>query len=403
MNVNENICNLTYQITKQKISKSIICREGNSRKTIDNHDIYYKTKNQANGIAFDPYKFERECPTFTWEDDFEVLIEKLCVRPINVVISINFSKKIRTLEKKDHINEVTEESTFIELVINAITVTSSQMNIRRTIFSSKVLEKGEILKAIKVEIDHVNDNYRYFTDRCLIDIKPNDYEIILPAGVGGIFIHEAIGHCLEADLFFNKRNVLFGKLGKRITGNSMISISDSCTEEYFINYEYSDDGAPPKNVNLINNGYLINIMTDEYTSLLSGLENTGNGRSLDCNSPPIPRMRNTYLHNGTVSSNEIIKTTKKGVIATEIAGGNVTMENGNFVFNIPHGLIIENGEITGITQPFLYTGNIINAMDTIDAIGDDLLFKVALCGKAGQQILVSYGQPTIRICQNGVL
>lgn len=39
-------------------------------------------------------------------------------------------------------------------------------------------------------------------------------------------------------------------------------------------------------------------------------------------------------------------------------------------------------------------------MDTIgkiDMIGNDLSFQFAVCGKGGQRIPVSYGQPTIRI------
>lgn len=50
-----------------------------------------------------------------------------------------------------------------------------------------------------------------------------------------------------------------------------------------------------------------------------------------------------------------------------------------------------------MAQPFLFSDNITTALDSIDAIGNDLDFTYATCGKYGQLVEVSYGQPTIRI------
>ena len=84
-----------------------------------------------------------------------------------------------------------------------------------------------------------------------------------------------------------------------------------------------------------------------------------------------------------------------------MVSGSVMTENGEFVFNVNNGLILENGEIVGITKPFLFTSNVTDALEKINAIGNDLAFYPSRCGKNGQLINISYGQPTIRIEKNG--
>lgn len=226
-----------------------------------------------------------------------------------------------------------------------------------------------------------------------------DASIILPSGVGGIFIHEAIGHFLEADLFYKKTNILNGCLGKAITSNKSITISDTCSSADMLKYKVSDDGTTPSSVTLVKKGILESIMTDSYFSSIYGIADSGNGRTSDLYNFPIPRMRNTFLHNGTESVVDIIASTKHGIIPIDIQGGNVTVENGNFVYNVSHALIVQNGNIVGVSRPFLFSGNIISALDSIDMIGNDLKFCRAICGKHGQLVDVAYGTPTILISQ----
>ena len=253
------------------------------------------------------------------------------------------------------------------------------------------------MDTINRELSRLHSQYLTHKFTELLKIDPSQYEIILPAGIGGIFIHEGIGHCLEADHYFQNENIIHGRLGKRLTTNTEVSISDSCEPGLPVSYLLADDGSDAKNVNLVHNGYFENLMTDELFSKNYSLLNTGNARAADCVSMPLIRMRNTYLHNGSAEPDEIIASTKKGIFATEINGGNVYINTGNFVFNIGAGLLITDGNITGVVEPFLFSGNILNSLDSINAIGNDLSFEHAICGKGGQLINVSYGLPTIRL------
>lgn len=376
-------------------------KDGTVKKETHGQGVRYSATNACDSDLFSRHTFFQQCPALDWESDIIPILEQLNFKPNNIAscfITINQERCMQqfVVDNGRFTNDTL--STFIEIRLTIKTV-NSILNIKRNVFCKELLDKDALKSAIQSELKKIDSQYSTFVGLDLFDVNPEEYEIILPAGTGGIYVHEALGHCLEGDLYFRKDNVLNGKLGHRITSNNNISVSDSCNSDDFIYYKMSDDGSIPKTITLIDKGYLENVMTDEYTMKLHGVDNTGNGRALDCFNFPIPRMRNTYIHNGNQPPEDIIQSTKKGIIATDILGGNVTTENGNFIFNVAHGLIVENGSIVGISNPFLFAGNIIQSLDLINAVGNDLSFVIATCGKGGQLINVSYGQPTIRIAK----
>ena len=60
---------------------------------------------------------------------------------------------------------------------------------------------------------------------------------------------------------------------------------------------------------------------------------------------PMPRMTNTYMINGNYHPDELIKSTKKGVYATQFSGGQVDITSGKFVFSASEAYEIKNGKI----------------------------------------------------------
>ncbi len=81
----------------------------------------------------------------------------------------------------------------------------------------------------------------------------------------------------------------------------------------------------------------------------------------------------------------------------DIGGGQVNIKTGDFLFNITTSLLINDGETTNLVKPFLFIGNLLDTLSRIDMIGNDMKHQIASCGKKGQSIQVSYGQPTVRI------
>jgi len=250
-------------------------------------------------------------------------------------------------------------------------------------------------------IDNLIEEYKPYAKLPSIDVKTQVYDLVMPSGKGGILIHEAIGHALEADNFFSDKGILFSKWKKRIADKS-ISISDSPTHIEGLNFEYSADGSKTYDIQLVKDGIVEGLLSDRQTSRLYDICNTGNGRSSSYEHQVIPRMRNTYLHNGSHSHEEIISDTKKGIYILDIGGGQVDIKTGNFVFNVQSGCLIENGNLVSLTRPFLFKGNTLDIFDKIDMLGNNLKFQLANCSKHGQLLPVTYGQPTLRISGHNI-
>jgi TldD protein len=126
-------------------------------------------------------------------------------------------------------------------------------------------------------------------------------------------------------------------------------------------------------------------------------ESTGNGRRESYHSRPIPRMSNTFILSGKTSPEEIVRSTSRGLFVKRMGGGQVNTVNGDFVFEVSEGYLIEDGEIGEAVRGATLTGNGPAMLKTIDMVGNDLGFGIGTCGKDGQGVPVSDAQPTLRI------
>ncbi|WP_028518207.1 TldD/PmbA family protein [Ruminococcus flavefaciens] len=373
--------------------------DGTVRRCINNNDVEYYADNSIDSSIF-TMDADDYIDDIQWHDIDALIKEHSLGTVLCTSVVIRSERRMLHVTADDNITKDDTLYTIIELTLSFGNL-YSPITSKRNLYVNGKLNRKNILDTLNKELFKIEKQYSEHTSSELISVDPEEYEIILPAGIGGIFVHEAIGHCLEGDLFFEKDNVLNKKLGKRITLND-ISISDRCSREDMIYYNISDDGIIPENVDLIKNGFLEGIMTNSMISEYYKIKDTGNGRAMDCFNIPIPRMRNTYLHNGSESCESILRNTKKGIIAADIIGGNVITANGDFVFNVNHGLIVENGSIIGVTKPFLFSSNIADALNQINAIGNDLEFYPSKCAKQGQLIDVSFGMPTVKIAKRGI-
>jgi TldD protein len=79
-----------------------------------------------------------------------------------------------------------------------------------------------------------------------------------------------------------------------------------------------------------------------------------------------------------------------------MGGGEVNVINGDFVFEVTEGYLIENGKIKHPVRGAILIGNGPQILESIDMVGEDLEFQTGVCGKF-DHAPVSDGQPTIRI------
>jgi len=81
----------------------------------------------------------------------------------------------------------------------------------------------------------------------------------------------------------------------------------------------------------------------------------------------------------------------------KMGGGQVNTVNGDFVFDVQEGYLIEKGEISEPVRGATLTGNGPAILQSIDMVGTDLGFAIGTCGKDAQGVPVSDAMPTVRI------
>ena len=223
--------------------------------------------------------------------------------------------------------------------------------------------------------------------------------VVLGHGWPGILLHEAIGHGLEGDFNRKQTSAFSGRIGERVAAPEITIVDDGTIQNRRGSLNIDDEGTPTKCTTLIENGILCNYMQDKHNAQLMGMQATGNGRRQSYAHPPMPRMTNTYMLNGQILAEDIIKSVNKGIYATQFGGGQVDITSGKFVFSASQGYLIENGKITRPLKGATIIGNGPDVLTRISMVGNDMQLDpgIGVCGKDGQSVPVGVGQPTIRI------
>lgn len=221
--------------------------------------------------------------------------------------------------------------------------------------------------------------------------------VVLCGEAGGTMIHEAVGHGFEADHAEEGFSIYSGKIGERVASSLITVIDDPTLLKLFGYYPFDDEGTEPQRVVLIEKGILKNFLYDKYFALKHGKVSNGHGRRESFRDIPIPRMSNTYIDKGPHKPEEILQSIDSGLLVKKMGGGEVNPLTGDFIFEVREGYYIYKGEIAYPVKGANLVGNGPKVLEVIDMVGDDLHFEPGFCGKDGQRVPVSDGQPTLRI------
>lgn len=223
--------------------------------------------------------------------------------------------------------------------------------------------------------------------------------VVLGAGWPGILLHEAVGHGLEGDFNRKGSSTFSGRIGQRVAASGVTIVDDGTLPDRRGSLNIDDEGNPTQCTVLIEDGILKGYMQDSLNARLMGVPTTGNGRRESFAHLPLPRMTNTMMLNGDKCVEEIIHSVKKGIYAVNFGGGQVDITNGKFVFSMSEAYMIENGRVTYPVKGATLIGSGPEAMQQVSMVADDLALDpgVGTCGKDGQSVPVSVGQPTLRI------
>ena len=232
-----------------------------------------------------------------------------------------------------------------------------------------------------------------------VDAPSGFLPVVLAAGDSGVWLHEAVGHGLEAD--FNRKNLsnYSGRIGQKVASELCTVIDDGTLSTHQGAINIDDEGQEARYNVLIENGILTRYMHDTISARHYGVEPSGNGRRQDFRYAPMPRMTSTYMLAGESDPEDIIRSVKRGVYCVSFSGGQVDINSGDYVFGTMEAYLIEDGKISAPLKTTNLIGNGPDSLTRVSMVGNDLKIPElgGQCGKGGQWAPVSLGLPTVLV------
>ena len=225
------------------------------------------------------------------------------------------------------------------------------------------------------------------------------FPVVLAAGDSGILLHEAVGHGLEADFNRKKTSNYTDRVGQSVASPLVTVIDDATIASSRGSINVDDEGNPARRNLLIEEGVLAAYMQDRISARHYRREPSGNGRRQSFRHYPMPRMTNTYMTAGESNPEDLLRRVDYGIFCKAFSGGQVNISNGDFVFSVTEGYLIEGGRITAPIRDVNLIGNGPDVLGKVSGVGHDFQLSDGrwTCGKDGQSVPVGVGVPTVLI------
>jgi PmbA protein len=135
---------------------------------------------------------------------------------------------------------------------------------------------------------------------------------------------------------------------------------------------FDGEGLPTRRTVVVDRGRLSSYLLDSYSARKLELKSTGNA-TRGAGSSPSAGSTNLWLEPGKQALDEIIASTERGLLVTELIGMGFNPITGDYSRGAA-GLWIEGGEIVGPVEELTIAGNLSEMLMNVDAIGSDLLW-----------------------------
>jgi len=247
------------------------------------------------------------------------------------------------------------------------------------------------------------DHYAHEAARSAMAMVGADYckagqmSVIIENGFGGLMVHEACGHSLEACRIANNNSEFCGKVGQKVASDLVTLVDDGSIENEWGSLNIDDEGSKTQKNVLIEKGVLKTFMTDKLSAKKLGTESTGSGRRESYKYAPTSRMTNTYIDKGESTRDEIFSNTEHGLYVKVINAGSVNSVTGEFNFSVLESYMVENGKITKPVKGATLIGKGGEVLKRIDMVGDNLKIGQGYCFAESGALYIGAGQPTVRI------
>ncbi len=161
------------------------------------------------------------------------------------------------------------------------------------------------------------------------------------------------------------RTYMVGRLGEKIAPDFLTIKDDAFIPRGGRSGAFDEEGAVRKQIAVVENGVLANLLHGSYTANRAGVENTGHGTRSGGVS-----ATNVIPSLGDATAAEIIADTKEGIYLN-MGSLSPDMASGDISSTVDFGYKIENGELACPLKSTMIGTGIFELLDNIDAISSD--------------------------------
>jgi PmbA protein len=160
-------------------------------------------------------------------------------------------------------------------------------------------------------------------------------------------------------------SVYVNRIGQQVAAPGLTMLDDGTFNKGLNTFAMDEEGYPSRKNVLIEDGVLKTFLYDEFAAMESGAAPTGNAMHADrmessttYKVPPTTSARNIILQGETMSEEEMIKSTKNGVLVLDVLGAHTSNRaSGDFSVAIYAGYAIRNGELAFPLKGGMIGGN----------------------------------------------
>jgi PmbA protein len=184
-----------------------------------------------------------------------------------------------------------------------------------------------------------------------------------------------LGHlvaCVSGQSVYRGTSFLASRMGEMIASERVTVIDDGRRRGGLGSRPFDGEGQPTRRTVLVERGRLASWLLDAYSARKLGTATTGNA-SRGPGGAPAAAPTNLWLEPGTATLEQLIASTGRGLLVTELIGMGFNPVTGDYSRGAA-GLWIEGGEIAYPVEEITIAGNLGRMLCDIDAVGSDLVW-----------------------------
>lgn len=210
-------------------------------------------------------------------------------------------------------------------------------------------------------------------------VSPGKYDVVLEHAATAEFMLFLAYAGFSSLAFHENRSYFSGKMGKKVFGDN-VSFYDNAYHESLNGMGFDFEGVPTVSLPLVENGVLTGLPYDRKTAKKFKKIATGHGLPQPNSSGGFPL--NMVMEPGDSSLEEMIKSTKKGILVTHFHYSNIINPRDLSLTGMTRDgtFLIENGKVTRPVRNMRYTDTIGRILSNVEMISADRHYGASFFG-----------------------